>query len=307
MAGCSPALGTWLIVRRLWIYANWPNHPLVRRELERESPWVQRLAEARRLYRYIAWTLLGITLVTTLFEAFTHSQVSFLTVMLMVTLPLLGLAFLSGIIVLAVGWTILLTIAGSALIVRERIARTWDILLTTPVPRTELLLSRLSVGLMRQQSFLTAAILCQFVPLIILVGGLARQYQHGPGGLEVLAMVILTIALFIIDRAQQIALNGLLGLVASLVADSWAMAMVGAVALGAISWLAHAAIAFGLTLVIAGSSALDAAQVFVIGLPSLITAPGAPRLGVLLVAGLLVGQELVVRRLFAWLVQNMGG
>jgi hypothetical protein len=265
------------------------------------------MAEARRLYRYIVWTLLGIMLVATVLEAFAHSQVSFLTVMLMVTLPLMGLAFLSGIVVLAVGWPILLTMAGSTVIVRERVAHTWETLLTTPIPRAELLLARLAVGLMRQQSFLTAAILCQFVPLIILVGGLARQYEHGPGGLEVLVMVVLTIVLFITDRAQQIALNGLLGLTASLIADSWTLAVAGAAALGALAWLVHTALTFGLTLAIAGASALDAGQVFVIGLPSLIAAPGVPRLGVLLVFGLLVGQELVVRRLFAWLVRSMGG
>ncbi len=300
-------MGTWVIVRRLWLYANWPNHPLVRRELQQESPWTQRMAQARRLYRYAVWTGVGILVVATVLEAFEHSQVSFLTAMLMIALPLTGLAFLSGIVVLAVGWTVLLTMAGCTIIVRERVARTWETLLTTPIPRAELLLAKLAVGLMRQQSFLTAAVLCQFVPLVVLIGQVAHQYEHKPGGLEALIIVALTIALFTFDRLQQIALNGLLGLTASLIADGWTLAVAGAAAFGAISWLAHIVITFGLTLAIAGENGIDVGQTLVIGIPSLITAPGSPPLGVALVFGLVIVQELIVRRLFAWLIRHLGG
>ncbi len=300
-------MGTWLIVRRLWMYANWSNHLLVRRELQQESPWLQPMARARQVYRYIVWVSLGILIVATVLEAFEHSQVSFLTTMLMIALPVAGLAFLSGIIVLAVGWTIVLTLAGSTIIVRERVARTWDMLLTTPIPRAELLLAKLAVGMMRQQSFLTAAVLCQFVPLIILIGQVGHQYERKANGVEGLVIVLLAIGLFVFERLQQIALNGLLGLTASLIADSWALAVIGAAALGAVSWLAHVVLTFGLTVAIAGEGGFDIGQTLVIGVPSLILAPGSPPIGVALVFGLLIVQELIVRRLFTWLIGHIGG
>jgi len=80
------------------------------------------------------------------------------------------------------------------------------------------------------------------------------------------------------------------------------VAAVGAIALGAVLWLARTVITFGLTAAFIGEQAIDIGQIVVIGLPALAGATPHPWIGVLILCATLLAQEWIVRRLFAWML-----
>lgn len=287
------------ILRRLWIYANSPRHPIVRFEVRRAPIWNVYTRPLRRFYRYAVRFALGVLGIATLMEVLFRSRISFMLLIVMLLVPMLGVVLLGGILLGMVGWQIPISLAGSAAIVNERASRTWDILLTIPMAHGDLLLAKLAVGLTRFQSFITAAVLLQVVPLISALGQASKTASGAP-----LLITLLLIGLFFIDRLQQFALAGLLGLVASLLAETWPIASTGAVALGAVLWLIHGAFVVALT-VLLNPQAFDVTQVFIIGLPSLIGVARSPWLGIGVLVGALLAQEWLVRRTFAWLLWRM--
>jgi len=289
-------VGTYQILLQLWKYANSPRHPLVRFELRRPPMWAGYMGPLRRAYGWTVRIAIGLLIVAVLMELVIHSRVSFMLGMLMLMLPLAGVGLLAMVGLSMIGWQIPLALAGSAMIVYERSARTWDILLTTPIPHSDILLAKLAVGLSRMQTFITLSTLLQAIPLLSLLGTVNRA----PNGSFWLTLAISV--LFVIDRAQQFALAGLLGLLASLLADTWSVAAVGAIALGAVLWLARTVITFGLTAALIGEQAIDIGQIVVIGLPALAGATRYPWVGTLMLLATLIAQEWIVRRLFAWML-----
>ncbi len=269
-------------------------------------PWSLYALELRRLYQLFLRAAGVIFVVGALLEVFREARISFMMTMLTILLPIVGIVLLAALGMLLVIWPIPLTLGGVS-VLRERINHTWELLLITPIPHGELLLIKLASGLTRMQSFLTATIVLQAVPLIGLLGLLTERTTVDHSGLESLAWAIATIGLFCFDRMQQAAFAGLLGLAASLRAENWGVAVSGAAAIGGAVWLIRTMLVFGLTLGIAGDAGVDAGQVFVIGIPALIVAVPSPRIGLLMAAVLVLIQELAIRRLSVWLIRHASG
>ena len=303
MRALAESVGTFAILSQLWRYANTPRHPLVRFEIRHQSIWVGYAIMARRIYGWTVRIGLLIIVVGTAMEVFFQARISFMLTLFMIMLPLTGLALLGGLGLALILWQIPLSLAGSGMIVHERTAHTWDILLVTPLPRTDILLSKLSVGLSRLQTFITLATLLQSVPLIVLLGQVSNQGK-GAGALLLISVMSL---LFIVDRAQQFTLSSLLGLTASVLADSWPVAIVGSVALGTVLWMLRTGVVFGMALSLGGVQMLDVGQVLIIGLPMVVIASPLPWVGFVIFAVTLIIQERAVRTLFAWLVRRALG
>lgn len=292
------------ILTRLWKYANTPRFPLVRFEVRRQPAWEHYSSLLRRAFRYAIRIVIGIVIIATAIEVIFRSRVSFMLLMLMLLFPIVGVALLSAVLLGMVAWQVPIAMAGSAVIVHERAERTWDILLTTPVPHTDILLAKLAVGLTRLQTFITIAGLLQVVPLIALLGQINRASAELNGVSPLLLTLFVTI-LFVVDRLQQFVLTGLLGLAASLLADTWPLAIAGSVALGALLWLLHTAVAFSLAVAVSSVQSLDVNQVLVIGIPVVAAASRSPVLGTFILSIVLILQEGAVRFVLAWLLRRM--
>ncbi len=258
----------------------------------------------RRLYRYTLRLGAGMLVIGTLIELISRSQVSLLLILFTLMLPAFGVVLLAVMLLGMAAWQVPIALAGSAVIVHERAESTWDILLTTPIPHTSILLSKLAVGLTRLQSFITLAALLQIIPLIGLLGQINRPAAE-LSGFSPLVLTLIVTALFVIDRLQQFVLAGLLGLAASLLADTWPLAVAGSVALGGILWMLRSAVALALAAAVNNIQWLDVNQVAVIGVPIVAAAARYPVAGMLLLALLLLVQEGVVRALLAWLLRRM--
>ncbi len=285
------------------MYANSPRHPLVRFEARRVPVWTDYVVLLRRIYGWVVRIGLVILVIAVLVEVLLHARISILLVMLMFLLPITGVVLMAGVGLGMVGWSIPMALAGSAMIVHERAAHTWEILLTTPIPRQDILLSKLAVGLTRLQSFITVAVLLQGVPLISVLGLITRRTNLE--GIESLVLTGGVLFGFVVDRAQQFVLAGLIGLAASLVSDTWAVAVVGAIALGAVFWLAHSAFTFALAAMLGSLQILDVGQLIVIGLPALATSAQSAYFGVAAILLVLVAQEWLIRRLLVWMLHHI--
>ncbi len=299
-------MGTLAIIKRMLLYSNWPRHPLVRHEVEATNPWTDLAHILLRVYQWVIRGALLIMLVAIVLELVHHTSVSVFMTLLMVFMPLGGLFFLAAGSTLMVIWTIPLALNGSIALLRERTARTWDVLLMTSVPHSDLLLSKLAVGLNRQQPFLTMATLLQVVPLIGLLGAVSRHMTTlYLVGCTPVAILGLTVVLFAIDRLQQLVFVSLLGLVVGLVAENWAIGIAGAAALGALFWVIHSVIAFMTVYLVAGDWFFDPFQAVIVGFPALSFSTHLPGLGLALLAGIILLQELSVRVLFRWLLRHV--
>jgi hypothetical protein len=172
--------------------------------------------------------------------------------------------------------------------------------------RLDLLLAKLIVGLSRQQRFIMLAIGLQFFPMLAIasqVGNLLRT-AHG-----VIPMILMgsTMVLFVIERMQLFVSACLLGLVASLTAGSWSLAMAGAVALGAIALFVRVMITYVVLIVLAGGKLIDPAQSLFFGLPAIAGGAREAWVGIVLLAALLVVQEFVIHLAIRWIVRRLGG
>ena len=295
-------MGTLAILRGLLLYSNWPRHPLVSRETVLGPPGAGAAERLMRLYHRSMRAGLLIILIAVGLELFRLSSVSVFTSLLSVFMPLGGLTFVTVMLMLLLGWPIPLVVSGSMAILRERTGHTWELLLLTPLSHREILLSKLAVGLSRQQSLLTVTGLLQTLPLIVLLGAVSR-YLTGVAvtGCTPAALLGLTALLFVVDRVQQLILFSLIGLAVGLLTDNWAVGMVGAAASGILAWLIHSALAFVLIYGLATERFFDPLQAIFVGLPALAFIPHGPLDGVLALAGALLLQEGCIRLLFHWL------
>jgi hypothetical protein len=295
-------MGTLTIVRQLLLYANWPRHPLVRRESEMITPWAGIAAWLLQAYRWIVRGGLAIVLLAIGLELVHQSSLSVFMTLMLIFMPIGGFGLLAVITMLLISWPIPLVFSGSIGVLRERTAHTWELLLLTPLPRSELLLSKLAVGLSRQQPFLTVVTLLQVIPWIVLLGAVSRYMTTQVMiGCAPLAILVLTTLLFVIDRVQQLIFVSLIGLATGLLADNWAIGLIGAAALGAVFWLIHSAAAFLLVYIMAGARYFDPAQAIFVGFPALASSPYIPGVGLGVLFGVIIIQECCVRGLFSWL------
>jgi len=296
-------VGTRAILARLWYFANAPRHPLVRLEL-RLSP--QRLAlppTLRRVYRRVIQIAFALALFGFIWDVLRLSRFSFLMMTFMLTLPLLGVLIAAGVAVWIVLWSVPVALAAGSSLVRERNGETWELLLMTPLPRQDLLLARLAVGLARQQSFLTLITLLQCLPLFHFLGQVNNALRIG-SGIVPLVMTLFSASLFIVERLQSFVICGLLGLVSALNADTWSLATAGAALLALLAAVARTLFTYLAALLLAQGRVPDFIPVLLVGLPML--APDSRNIwvGIAVFCGALVAQELAIRALLRWLVYH---
>lgn len=299
-------MNTFRILARLWYFTQTPRHPLIRYELRRVPRWEVYSRPFRRAYRRLIQVSVGFLIVAALMELGNVSRVSVLLFALTIFIPLFGLILASAALIGMILWSIPVALAGSAVIVQERVAQTWPLLLVTPMPRTDLLLAKLAVGIARQQTFITIAMVLQTVPLLIEVSLLNNLIRGQSGALPALTLAFVT-ALFVIERLQTLVLAGLMGLGASLVAETWSWATIGAVALGLLTWIVRMLITYGLCVAVAGGKVVDAIAVVMVGLPYSAVAGRTVALGVVTLSGALVVQEVIVRLVLRGLVRRLPG
>jgi hypothetical protein len=298
-------VNTFDILRRLWYFSNVPRHPLVRYEIRRIPRWDQYGRLFRRFYRWLTFGALGIIAFGALMEMFSLNRISFLMITITLFIPAFGVILLGLFILAAVLWQVPIALAGSGLIIHEKANRTWDLLRLTPLAHSDLLFAKLAVGLAQQQTFITTAAFFQVVPLFGLLGQVGGQILRLPSLLG-LAVIAISAVLFVVERLQEFVLAGLIGVWASLTADTWTFATVGAVALSLSVFLVRILIAYTLVVLLAGGRAMDFGQVLLIGLPEVV--PIAHNLvagiGVLLL--LILVQESVIRLLLHELTRRIG-
>jgi len=299
-------MGTLTILKRLMLYANWPRHPLVHRELEFITPWAKLATWLLLINRWVVRAGLAIVLLAIALEVIHHDSISVLMSLFAIFMPLGGLSILAVLLMLLVTWPIPLALSGSISILRERTAHTWELLLLTSIPHSDILLSKLAVGLSRQQPFITVATVLQAIPLIGLLGAVSRymKTQYLVGSMP-LALLAITTLLFVIDRVQQFTLFSLLGLVAGLLSENWALGIVGAAALSAAFWLIRNGAAFIVVYLMAGEWYFDSMQAIFVGFPALAVSPYTPGIGLGILIVVIAIQECCVRGLFHWLVNHV--
>jgi ABC-type transport system involved in multi-copper enzyme maturation permease subunit len=189
-------------------------------------------------------------------------------------------------------------------IVQERAARTWDLLLTTPIPRTDLLLAKFWVGLSRQTSFLSLITFMQIFPLLAILGQVSSQLGN-VHGIAPLILYGFTALVFVVARLQEFLLAGMIGLYASLVAESWGLASIGSVAIALVVYLIRIFITYILVIGIAGGKVIDLSGVLFAGLPFLITGGKNLWAGYALCIIAVIVQEAVIRVVHTLLIREM--
>src|SRR5215510_3147295 len=166
-------MGTYSILRGLLKFLALPRHPLVERERKRTPEWNPFITSASTVIFNVFIVSLGALFLVGFAEILVSLRVSFLakfiTAMLSISLPFCAIGILFSVLFILILWHVPVAIAGSTVIVHERTAHTWEILLTTPIDRAEVLLSKAAAGLNRWTSFIALATMFQFVPGLLIV------------------------------------------------------------------------------------------------------------------------------------------
>jgi hypothetical protein len=219
--------------------------------------------------------------------------------------------FLLGLLVLAYLWPLAVAQAASGVIAGEHERQTWDVLLTTPFDRADLLLVKLASALrsfnpyaemlLWMQTFLIAII------FVLLIGYFAQHPSATTleGALKLL-LLILTMAEFAVARLQDYVLSSLIGLFTSLLAPTRQAAGAAALMLAGgwvlIRALLTALFLFGLLPV----SPAELSILIATGPSSVVTmALPIPVAGLVLLIMPLV-REVAIRVVFRWLVDHLG-
>jgi hypothetical protein len=310
-------VGTYGILRALQRHWALQNHPVYR--LEDRRIVMASIMQAVRHFLLRAWKPL--TAVGTVFMAIVvadflcsgtrRGSPSFSTTVISLC-GVVGVGiFLLGLLVLTYLWPVAVAQAASGAIAAEHERRTWDVLLTTPFDRADLLLVKLASALRSFNPYAEMLLWIQTFLVAIIFVLLAGHFAQHPrttaleGTLTVL-LLILTVAEFAVARLQDYALSSLLGLTTSLLAPTRQTASAAALLLAS-GWVLIRALFTGLLLF--GLPSVTPAELSILmttGPSSVVTmALPIPVAGlVLLVMPLL--REVAIRALFRWLVNHLG-
>jgi hypothetical protein len=310
-------VGTYGILRTLRHHWTSPTHPVYRLEDRRivTAPTMQAVRRSlSRTWRPLAAAGAVVALIVLadfLCSGTRRGSPSLSTAIIsMCSVVVVGI-FLLGLLVLTYLWPLAVAQAASRVIAGEHERQTWDVLLTTPFDRAELLLVKLASALRSFNPYAEMLLWMQTFLIAIIFVLLAGHFAQQPGataleGTLTLLLLILTMAEFAVARLQDYALSSLLGLFTSLLAPTRQTASATALLLAS-AWVLIRALFTALFLF--GLPPVTPAELSILmatGPSSVVTmALPIPVAGlVLLIMPLL--REAAIRVLFRWLVNHLG-
>ncbi len=206
-----PILGTFGILRALMVYIQGEAHPLFRAE--------QRHHEHPRLRpgNLLSWLWLVVFLaLPALYVLQSQLGLSFASYRdeAMAIFLVLG----SGLLSLC--WTVPFTVLAGQSLARERVARTWDVLLATPYPPDVILLAKAAAGIHRLWWLVVgSAILASLAGIVAVAPLLLGQAVAGAGILP-LALIGVAVVAIVVEHQQEMALSLLIGIFIALKVES---------------------------------------------------------------------------------------
>ncbi|HVO71151.1 MAG TPA: ABC transporter permease subunit [Aggregatilineaceae bacterium] len=310
-------MGTWAIFRSLWKFWNSPNFPLYLYQEGRhtiiETPWIADLnALLKRMVRPFLLCVGGaIALVAFLslcgFASYFNSIPMF-----SLCFGIVAAIFLFIVILVIFLWPVPVAIAASGSIADDREHLTWELLLATPIERSDILLAKLAhsqrqINAYAELLFWVQGLLVVLIFILIIAKLGETRHMGLIEGLLTLFLIVFSMFEFGTARLQDYILAGLIGVGASLLAGSrqaaLLMAFMGAIALVLLRGL----ITVVLMQMIPGQQVPPAQMIFFATGPSslvVLTLPSILALAVLVAMPVL--RELAIRAGFRWLVNHMG-
>ncbi len=308
-------MGTYAIMRMLWRQWTLQSHPIYRYE-NRHTTLAPQIVwpVVRRVWRPLS--VVGMVIVTMAVAEFlcggAHFQpLSFVTMASSLCFAAGGIAALSGILILIYVWPLPVAIIASGAIVDERERRTWDMLLTVPIERSDLLLIKLASILNRLNPYAEVFLWVQFFLLAIIFVLVVGLFATNPNvtsadALIELPLLALTMAEFGIARVQDYVMSALIGLVASLLSSTRQAAISIAILLTLAMILARALITALVVVTIASPSPPATLILIATGPSSVITLAWPPALAIIGLLTMLFLREGIIRVLFQWLTRHLG-
>ena len=305
-------MGTVGILRVLLRYWSLTSHPIFQAETRRYalvqvSRWTGRiLGQIWRPVIALLALLVILALADFLCGGTTHPITNAVISMFSVgggTLALLSILLLTYL------WPLNVAVAASGVIAQERERQTWDVLLTTPLEWSEIVLVKLAAALKRfnpySEVFLWVQVFLLAIIFVLVVGrpGVG-EVNTSPG--IVIPLVIITVAEFAIARAQDYVIAGLLGLLASLQSTTRQNANLVALMLGAAMVLLRAMIT-GFIMGVQIPVSLPGALILIsTGPSSVIALAFHGPIAIMILLSMIVIRETVIRVLFTWLMRHLG-
>lgn len=293
-------MGTLQIIRELLTYIQGEGHPIFRADQQRQVrtsldvDWV-----ASCLFLALIIAVPAILCIETTFGV---QITSFFD-------RLFAGMLIAGGVLLSISWILPITMFSGASIARERTLRTWDTLLTTPFTSDAILLAKVASSARRVWGFTLGSMLVGSVVAIFfaapVIFSLAAQINQSIV-LGILLMLVGAVAI-VIEHEQEIALAVVVGIVIALSNQYARMGPLLALAAGLLIRLLQMALTF---VVIPQSAIVTMQNVAILNTiaGSATVLAAIPAVGSLLfVALMIIGRELLVRKLFEWAVLNASG
>lgn len=265
----------------------------------------------RRVWRPLA-AVAAVVLATTVADFFCSGSrilpLSLSNALLTLCSVIGGGLVLVAVLLFAYLWPLAVAVNTSGIIVQERERQTWDVLLTTPFDRADLLLAKLASSLRLFNPYGEMLLWVQsFLAIILSVVIISDFVQESRSDWPV-QIVLLCLALFEFSagRVQDYVLSGLLGLLASLLATTREAAWATATLLALTLVLLRAAVTIAVMATMTPQSFLKALVLFATGPASAVTLAWTAPVAALALVLLLLAREGLIRALFAWLVRRLG-
>jgi ABC-type transport system involved in multi-copper enzyme maturation permease subunit len=307
-------VGTYAIIQALWKHWRFAANPIYRFESRRaDFAPAARIASrfVRRVWRPAA-AVITVVLATIVADFFCAGArilpLSLSTAFFTLCSLIGGGLILVAVMLFAYLWPVAVAVNASGVIVQERERQTWDLLLTTPFDRGELLLAKLASSLRLFNPYGEMLLWVQSFLAVILSVLIVSEFTEEQTGGWVVQVLLLCLALveFGFGRMQDYALSGLIGLAASLLTTTREAAWASATLLALMLILLRAV----LTIAVLASAAPEPFPkllvLFATGPASaIVTAWPAAIAGLTLIL-LPLAREGLIRALYVWLVRNLG-
>lgn len=309
-------MGTYGIVRTLLRHWSTRQHPIYRADANRVTLLpVTQIAEhfVRKIWRPLAGAGLvigGLVAADFLCGGATAKPTSLVAGLFSLCTVVSGSLLMVILLILMYLWPLAVAVSASGAIVVERERQTWDVLLTTPYDRDDLVLAKMASALRRfnpygemllwTQMFLLALI------FVLVVGQFSRNGSNTTAELLLqLPLLVLTMIEFAVARVQDYVLSGLLGTLSSLLTPTRQSSGVLALLLASVLVLVRTVLTVGVLLTMPPVSFTASLLLIATG-PSSVVALALPipaALAALLV--MMLAREAVIRVLFGWITRHL--
>jgi hypothetical protein len=291
-------MGTLDIIRSLLVYIQGESHPIYLAE-KHEGASLPRF-DLERLRSWVFLLLLLAIPLLMLVEQLSGVRLSAYRDVLL----LVGLALVGGL--LSVGWTAPLAMLAGQGISRECTARTWNTLLVTPYPTEEILLAKAAADVSPVWKLVVSLTFIASLPGLFIAAVFILLLTTRTGQSALLGVVYMGLGMvaIIVEREQEIALSVVLGIMTAFASDSRRVALLLGLIGGLLIRLVQALITILLALT---RTPLDPPNFVLLNVTAgsaTLVAVAPEFFSVLVIVGLIVIREMLIRALFAWSVRR---